>query len=238
MKFKIISFFSIVFISIYFISCTKESSNKIDNTTMYIKESSIWGIIDENDLEKKISEIDNKQVVNFGTKVKYINQKLINEKEYYRVKLPSRDKVWISQNGLSKKLFTVINHSASGYKSPDANQEKISLKNGDFGVFLQEKDDWILIDFWAFRKTTGSNSYEKIGNLWMNKKDIHLLNSDITLAKQAFFLYHLYYYTLIDKLPDMQNYYKNRTLEIRNTTGEENVVTKAVDDLLTFTKDK
>jgi len=236
MKIKILL---ILAASLLFAGCSKNKNNSstqneqrsIKNVTFYLKNLGAWGYKNEKDLDKNFNNIDrnNKKYFNFGNSFLGIQMKNTAKNIYYLVKEPDNEKYWLDSSALTEKFIVINKNDVSTYLQPDPDSKtSIKLQPGDFGCFLDEHGEWILVDFYALRPYEKNGQKVWVGKKWINEGYI----TDINAAMQAYYLYLSYYFTFVQKIKNKTKAieFANKSLDVNN--GQETDITFVVKNFL------
>jgi hypothetical protein len=219
----------IVIMVIMVISCSKSGKNEtFQKSTAYIKEINVWAIADEKDFGKKILDINDKVLLNFGDRITINNIKKINNTEYYRISFNNKNnQYWLQKDSIMEKFIVINKKNTTAYSTPDENSSiKTLMQPGDFAIVLKKEGIWLNVDFWAFRAKTGSDKKDFVGNMWIKNQVGYTENIDE--AKEAFFLYYAYYYYNNVNDKSMVNNLINRALEISKAKKRNTEITPVI----------
>ena len=205
---KIKHLFILVLVFMVLITCAKKSKFIKEDNNFYIKELDVWGITNENEIGKNLSEINYKLNFIFGDAVQILEEKLINKANYCRVKsLKDKENAyWIKKDYIAKQFITITDKDTTVYTTPNENtKEKALLQPGDLGVVLGEDKEWLKTDFWAFRPKNNKNYNEFVGYMWIKKNSA--FTSNMTQVKESYYLYNAYYFYYIENDKNLSKYF-------------------------------
>jgi hypothetical protein len=242
---KILIIFSIITILLTISACKKSTQqtdnskgskddSAIENTTQYVKE---WGIIAFSKLEevtKKPDEVKDKIYLEFGSKVNILKNKKVNDVIYYRIQTPDKNEYWAPKDNFTPKFIIINQTDVTCYLQPDqAYVSTIKLQPGDFGVFVKQIDEYINVDFKAYRKLKDSDDKKGwVGNVWIKEG----YTTDLNAAKQAFYLYLAYFYEQKNDIKSAKESLQKAFEKTDNANTEISDVIKSYQDQLNNSK--
>ena len=204
-----------------------EDTTTIENITQYVKHSSAWLYANEEDLGKKPGEVKEKKLVYFGNKITVVSSKKINDKEYYIVQLPDKTEYWGEKDYFAIKFIVINQSDVACYSQPDISfKTNIKLQPGDFGIFEEEMDGWVSVNFKAYRPYVKDGERKWVGKRWIKEGYIDNLET----SKEAYYLYLAYYWNIQKDNKEKAIDMLNKALAING--GVESEITYVIKDYL------
>lgn len=223
----------ILLFTLVLFTCTKSKGPKetYQKVNAYIKEMDVWAISDENELNKKISDIKNKLNLFFGDQVIIVGEKNINQMDYYRITVKNnKNEYWIRKDFIAKDFIIINKKDTVVYEIPDENYSiKAVLQPGDLGIVLKVQGEWLFVNFWAYREKNDPAKKDFIGNMWIKKSKNYIQNIDA--AKEAYYLYLAYYYIYTDKNLNVANNYIDKALGISTQKKKKTEITPVIAEI-------
>lgn len=228
--------FIFIFSLLLIFSCTKQFRNRDElyKAKQFIKENSVWVFSNKKDIGKKVKNVKKKARLEFGDKITVLENKLINEEKYYRIQLENKQKYWIKKDSLAKKIIVIMKKDILCYKFPDKNfAMNLKLQPGDLGILIKKNNNWLNIDFWAYRADKKNGKREFVGNKWI-KNDKKVYTDKSNIVKEAYYLYQAYYYAFVDKghEKNIAIFFLKKGLKISAATKKKSEITKMIKNLL------
>lgn len=203
---------------------------KIYNATQYVKENGVYIFTNESDVDKQIKDLDKNKYLylDFGNKVNVVDSKKIGKDEYFKIQLPDTTVYWAKKDFFAEKLLTINQTDVLCYKQPDLDYATtVKLQPGDFGIYVKEINDWICVDFRAYRPVKAGGERKWVGGPYWIKTGY---TDDIKTAKQAYYLYLANYNSLIKNNDALALDNLNKGLTITN--NEDTEITYVLRDMI------
>lgn len=170
---------------------TETSESQESEKTRYVKNWGVWFFKNEDDLGKELKEIKEKIYMEFGSKVFILDEKMVNERNYNKIRLPDTSEYWVNADVLIDQFVVITTNDVLCYKQPDTDYaDTILLQPGDLGFFVKKIDGWVNADFITYRPTEPGGEHQRVGNKWINTG----YTDDLRTAKEAYYLNLAYYY--------------------------------------------
>ncbi len=211
-------------------NASADNNLKIYNATQYVKENGVYVFTNESDVEKQIKDLDKDKYLylTFGNKVNVVDSKKIGKDEYFKIQLPDTTVYWAKRSFFAEKLITINQTDVLCYRQPDLDYATtIKLQPGDFGIYVKELNDWICVEFRAYRPVKADGERKWVGGPYWIKTGY---TDDIMTAKQAYYLYLAYYNSLIKNNDVLALENLNRGLTITN--NEDTEITYVIRDMI------
>lgn len=163
------------------------------NDVYYTKNLMNIGYINRDDVGKKIQQLAKGSYhrLGIGVKVECQQVEFDGEKEIFLVEMSNSKKVWMDMNDLAKGVIVINKPNVITYKVPDTDwMTEQYVQPGDLGYIITNYNDWLFVDFKAYRPYGAEGEKVWVGRKWIRNSD-YIMDGD--LAGQAMYLYFAYY---------------------------------------------
>ncbi len=202
------------------------------NSIVFLKYESAWLISNDNDLEKKVNDVKEKKLFNFGNKFTVVGNKKIKDKVFLNVVLPDKTKLWGPLDYFTEKFITITENDLKCYSQPDEGYvAKNKLQPGYFGYFITAQNEWVKVKFISYVPGNTLNDKIWIGDVWIKSG----YTDDVKTAQQGYAL-ALAYNGLYGKTKDVNYAIKKLQDGITNVEGGT-TITYILEELLTQLKE-
>ena len=191
----------------------------------YVKEYGTYVYKNEEDCGKSSKEVNDKEYLEFGSKLNVLKSKNVEGKEYLKVQLPDKSEYWANKENLTEKFIVITQNNVEAYDQPDDSYKTgIKLQPGDYGLFVKEQDGWTNVEFYAYRPDKEDGERKWVGNKWIKGG----YTDDLNAAREAYRLYLAYYYKISKNDTDKAVKYLEEGLEINK--GDKSEIYSALED--------
>lgn len=164
--------------------------SKVDGMLAYAKEENIgkaWS-------EMKAMDKSEYYWLYFADKVTVKKQKTVGDKVFFYFELADGNKFWANADNFTSKFIVINQAEVKTYRQPEEGSVPnfTRLQPGDYGVFKMKKNNFIQVEFFAYRPAKSDGERVWVGTKWI--KDGY--TDDIYAAREAYYLYLAYYYQI------------------------------------------
>lgn len=213
----------------------KKDNGKIssDMVTQFCKIDGLLAYTQEANIGKKWAEMkslgsNEYYWLYFADKVTVKKQKVVGDKSYYQIQLPDGNAYWADAASFTTKFIVINSNDVKTYRQPEEGSvpTPVKLQPGDYGVFKMKKDNFIQVDFYAYRpaKTDGDRVW--VGTKWIKEG----YTDDIFAAREAYYLYLAYFYQLQKNNVDKAIEFAQKAVDANG--GEVTPISNVVKDYL------